>query len=69
MIRPVELIQRKRDGGELTGQELDELMLGYARDEIPDYQLSAFCMALSAFPNAKMCIPESVSAYMRSTES
>jgi len=46
VIRPVELIQRKRDGGELSAPELDELMLGYARDEIPDYQLSAFCMAV-----------------------
>jgi pyrimidine-nucleoside phosphorylase len=45
-IRPVELIERKRDGGELTAAELDELMLGYARDEIPDYQLAAFCMAV-----------------------
>ena len=46
MIRPVELIQRKRDGGELTPEELNELMLGYARDEIPDYQLAALCMAI-----------------------
>jgi len=46
VIRPVELIERKRDGGELTPQELEELMLGYARDEIPDYQLAAFCMAV-----------------------
>src|SRR5204862_336716 len=46
VIRPVELIQRKRDGGELSAQELDELMLGYAHDEIPDYQLAAFCMAV-----------------------
>jgi pyrimidine-nucleoside phosphorylase len=45
-IRPVELIERKRDGGELTAAELDELMLGYAREEIPDYQLAAFCMAV-----------------------
>jgi len=46
VIRPVELIERKRDGGELTPHELEELMLGYARDEIPDYQLAAFCMAV-----------------------
>jgi pyrimidine-nucleoside phosphorylase len=46
MIRPAELIERKRDGGELTGEELHELMLGYARNEIPDYQLAAFCMAV-----------------------
>jgi pyrimidine-nucleoside phosphorylase len=46
VIRPVELIQRKRDGGELTPEELNELMLGYARDEIADYQLAALCMAI-----------------------
>ena len=46
MIHPVELIERKRNGGELTAQELEELMLGYAREEIPDYQLAAFCMAV-----------------------
>ena len=45
-IRPVELIERKRDGGELTAEELQELMLGYAKGEIPDYQLAAFCMAV-----------------------
>jgi len=46
VIRPAELIERKRDGGELGAGELRELMLGYARDEIPDYQLAAFCMAV-----------------------
>ena len=46
MIRPAELIQRKRDGGELTSEELNELMLGYARDEVPDYQMAALCMAI-----------------------
>ena len=46
MIRPAELIQRKRDGGELSDEELVELVLGYARGEIPDYQLAAFCMAV-----------------------
>jgi pyrimidine-nucleoside phosphorylase len=46
VIRPVELIERKRDGGELSAKELEELMLGYARGEIPDYQLAAFCMAV-----------------------
>jgi pyrimidine-nucleoside phosphorylase len=46
MIRPAELIERKRDGGELAPEELNELMLGYARDEVPDYQLAALCMAI-----------------------
>jgi pyrimidine-nucleoside phosphorylase len=46
MIRPAELIQRKRDGGELSSEEIAELMLAYARDEVPDYQMAAFCMAV-----------------------
>ena len=46
MIRPAELIQRKRDGGELSAEEVGELVLGYTRREIPDYQLAAFCMAV-----------------------
>jgi pyrimidine-nucleoside phosphorylase len=46
MIRPAELIQRKRDGEELGGEEIAELVLGYARGDIPDYQLAAFCMAV-----------------------
>ena len=46
MIRPAELIERKRDGGSLTPGEIGELVLGHARGEIPDYQLAAFCMAV-----------------------
>jgi pyrimidine-nucleoside phosphorylase len=46
VTRPAELIQRKRDGGELSADELAELVLGYARDEVPDYQMAAFCMAV-----------------------
>jgi pyrimidine-nucleoside phosphorylase len=46
MIRPAELIERKRNGEELSADEIAELILGYARGEIPDYQLSAFCMAV-----------------------
>src|SRR2546428_1456196 len=46
MIRPAELIQRKRDGEELAAEELGELVLGYSRGDIPDYQLAAFCMAV-----------------------
>ena len=46
MIRPAELIQRKRDGEELPDEELAELVLGYARGEVPDYQMAAFCMAV-----------------------
>jgi len=46
VIRPAELIQRKRDGEELADDEIAELILGYARGEVPDYQLAAFAMAV-----------------------
>jgi pyrimidine-nucleoside phosphorylase len=46
VIRPADLIQRKRDGEELSAAELSELILDYAHDEVPDYQLAAFCMAV-----------------------
>jgi pyrimidine-nucleoside phosphorylase len=46
VIRPAELIQRKRDGEELPDDELAELILGYARGDVPDYQMSAFAMAV-----------------------
>jgi pyrimidine-nucleoside phosphorylase len=46
VIRPAELIQRKRDGGELGDEEIAELVVGYTRGEIPDYQLAAFLMAV-----------------------
>jgi pyrimidine-nucleoside phosphorylase len=46
MIRPAELIQRKRDGEELAADEISELILGYVGGDVPDYQMSAFCMAV-----------------------
>jgi pyrimidine-nucleoside phosphorylase len=46
VIRPAELIKRKRDGEELSDDEISQLVLGYARGEVPDYQLAAFCMAV-----------------------
>jgi pyrimidine-nucleoside phosphorylase len=46
VIRPAELIQRKRDGEELGQDELAELVLGYARGDVPDYQMAAFAMAV-----------------------
>jgi pyrimidine-nucleoside phosphorylase len=45
-MRPAELIQRKRDGQELSAEEIAELVLGYTRGEVPDYQMAAFCMAV-----------------------
>jgi pyrimidine-nucleoside phosphorylase len=45
-LRPAELIQRKRDGEELSTPEITELVLAYGRGEVPDYQMAAFCMAV-----------------------
>ena len=45
-IHAAELIERKRDGGELSADEMRELVLGYARGDVPDYQMAAFCMAV-----------------------
>jgi pyrimidine-nucleoside phosphorylase len=46
VIRPAHLIERKRDGDELSADELTALVLGYADGEVPDYQMAAFCMAV-----------------------
>jgi pyrimidine-nucleoside phosphorylase len=45
-MRTVDLIQRKRDGGELAPEEIDFLVQGYTTGEIPDYQMSAFLMSV-----------------------
>ena len=46
MTRPAELIEAKRDGHEHSAGEITELVLAYARDEVPDYQMAAWCMAV-----------------------
>ncbi len=45
-LRMVDLIVKKRDGGTHTREEIDFFIQGYVRDEIPDYQASAWCMAV-----------------------
>src|SRR3989442_8497786 len=39
-------IRRKRGGEPLAPDEIGELVLSYARGEVPDYQMAAFCMAV-----------------------
>ena len=41
-----DLLAKKRDGGELTTEEIDFMIQGYTRGEIADYQMSAMCMAI-----------------------
>ena len=45
-MRAVDLIQKKRDGSSLTDEEISFLIEGYTKGEIPDYQMSAFTMAV-----------------------
>ncbi len=45
-MRPVDIIRKKRDGAELTREEINFLISQYTRDEIPDYQMSAWLMAV-----------------------
>ena len=45
-MRAVDLIQKKRDGQELTTAEIKWLVEGYVAGTVPDYQMSAFAMAV-----------------------
>ena len=44
-IRAIDVIRKKRDGGELTRPEIEALVNGYTSGGIPDYQASAWLMA------------------------
>ena len=45
-MRMFDIIRKKRDGNELTEQEIKWFINGYVKGEIPDYQASALCMAI-----------------------
>lgn len=45
-MQMTDLLAKKRDGGALTTEEIDFMIRGYTRGEIPDYQMSAMCMAI-----------------------
>ena len=44
-MRAVDLIRKKRDAGEHTREEIEFLISGYTRGEIPDYQMAAWLMS------------------------
>ena len=43
---PQWIIEKKRDGKELSASEINEFICGYSNGEIPDYQMSALAMAI-----------------------
>jgi pyrimidine-nucleoside phosphorylase/thymidine phosphorylase len=45
-VRPYEIIHAKRDGRAVSAADLEALVDGYVRGDVPDYQMSAFCMAV-----------------------
>jgi pyrimidine-nucleoside phosphorylase len=46
LVRPYELIKAKRDGLVLEPADIRAFIAGYTRGDIPDYQMSAMCMAI-----------------------
>lgn len=46
MIRVVDVIEKKRNGKALTKEEIDFIIEGYTKGEIPDYQMSALLMTI-----------------------
>lgn len=46
LMRTTDLIRQKRDGEELSAEEIVYIVDGYSRGEIPDFQMAAFLMAV-----------------------
>ena len=45
-MRAVDIIIKKRDKGELTDEEINFFVQGFVKGDIPDYQVSAWAMAV-----------------------
>lgn len=65
-MRMVDLIQKKKLGDKLTSDEINFIVKGYTKGEIPDYQMSAFLMAVYFKGMDKEEIAELTKAYVES---
>ncbi|OOC45593.1 thymidine phosphorylase [Thermosipho sp. 1074] len=45
-MRPYDIILKKRNGETLNKEEIEYMVMGYVNKDIPDYQMSAFLMAI-----------------------
>ena len=45
-MRMYDLLEKKKNGGILTKEEIDFMIQGYTHGDIPDYQMSAMTMAI-----------------------
>ncbi len=45
-MNPIEIIRKKRDHEELTGEEIRAFVMGYVHNEVKDYHAAAWCMAV-----------------------
>lgn len=65
-MNPVEIIIKKRDGGELTAEEIAYFIAGYTAGDIPDYQAAAWAMAVYF---KGMSVPETTALTLAMAES
>lgn len=67
-MRMVEVIQKKKNGGILTREEIDSVVAGYTNGSIPDYQMAALLMAICFKGMVKTEIADLTLAYVNSGE-
>jgi len=65
-MRIVDIIRKKRDGVELTREELAQIIEGATRGEVPDYQAAAFLMAVYFQPLTEGELADLTELYVRS---
>jgi pyrimidine-nucleoside phosphorylase/thymidine phosphorylase len=67
-MRMIDLIQKKKHGEEMSAEEIDYIVQGYTKGIIPDYQMSAFLMAVYFKGMTKKEIADLTSSFVGSGE-